>query len=538
MPQAKLNPDDGYGLKCGTAGPGAFTSSNGNARRSGADRSPLDPRFESHDTNSVLEAKIPAMLARARRPDAPSFWLGNEAELRYQTEVGDCEFKWLRQYGTAWRRRGALGVDYLMLADPKALQYVLHTSGYQFPKRPDVVKITELLLGKGIVWAHGTTHQRQRKIMTPAFFAPQLRTFLSLFQNSASKLVQKWKDEVIAADPAGQPLVNVTRWLSRTTLDIIGEAGFDFQFGSLDDAKTPLAKQYENLFIDSSLYPARSDIVFKALWRYIPERILDFSIIKGDGKDIMSVLLRANASEDPRSRLTDNEVIDQISTLLLAGHDTTASSLTWYLWEVAKNPESQVRVREEIIAARGRNGGAEFSAADLDSMTYTQATLKESMRLHPIVYQLAREAGRDDVIPLAFPITTKTGEQISSIPVKKGTPVDISIAAYNRLPEVWGPDVDEWNPERFFTLEKGKQTSVGVFANLLNFSGGLRSCIGWRFSVLEMQLIAVMLLEHFEFSIPPPSEKTRIYRKPSGLMMPMVEGEAGVWMGLIIKALN
>ncbi|KAI0299334.1 cytochrome P450 [Multifurca ochricompacta] len=94
----------------------------------------------------------------------------------------------MRQYGSVWRSSGSFGQDHLMVADPKALQYILHTSGYNFVKRPPVVKIMELMFGKGIIWAHGETHQRQRKVMTPAFFAPQLKTFLSLFQNTASKV--------------------------------------------------------------------------------------------------------------------------------------------------------------------------------------------------------------------------------------------------------------------------------------------------------------------------------------------------------------
>ncbi|KAI0293886.1 cytochrome P450 [Multifurca ochricompacta] len=506
-------------------------------------------------------------LKKLQGPESSSFWIGNESEIRYQREVGDNEFKWMRQYGSAWRRSGPLGVDYLSLADPKALQYVLHTSGYHFPKGKEVTQNIKLIIGQGVVWAHGADHQRQRKIMTPAFFAPQLRSFLPLFQNSAMKLAQKWKDEILSLDTTGQPVVNVSSWLSRTTLDVIGETGFDFQFGSLDNEETLLGKLYDNLFIDSTLYPSRLDVVFKACWRYIPEPLLHYvrylpareyrrfrkyldyvrsfardlvkeSMVKGDGNDVMSVLLRANSSEDPNSKMYYDELIDQISTLILAGHDTTSNTLTWFLWEIAKHPESQKRIREEIAAIRLRGGGEQLSATDLDSMLYTQAALKESMRLHPIIWMLRRVAGRDDVIPLAFPITTKSGEQISSIPVKKGTPIDIFIDAYNRLPEVWGPDADEWNPDRFLDQNKKQQISLGVFANLLNFSGGLRACLGWRFAVLEMQVIAVTLLENFEFSPPPESEKTRIYRKPGSNMMPMTENGKRAWMGLEITALE
>ena len=179
--------------------------------------------------------------------------------------------------------------------------------------------------------------------------------------------------------------------------------------------------------VDSTLYPSRLDIVFRALWRYIPEPLLHFvrylpsreyrrfrsysdymhtfaqdmikeSMIRGNGNDMMSVLLRANSSEDPKSKMSDNEIVAQIScvptfghsiyhalyscathensTLILGGHDTTANTLTWFLWEVSKHPESQDRIRAEIEAVRAQKGEDNFSPADLDNMVYTQAALK------------------------------------------------------------------------------------------------------------------------------------------------------------------
>ncbi|KAJ6524397.1 cytochrome P450 [Mycena vulgaris] len=481
-------------------------------------------------------------LKDIRGPDATSFWLGNMGDMRYQKEVGDVEFRWMREYGSAWKLNGCMGEEHLMVADPKALQYIFQTSAYRFPKPRDVLATTRMILGEGIVWVHGEQHQRHRKIMNPAFFAPQLRTFLSLFQRQAEKLSQKWKDEVLPTDASSEPVFDVHKWLSRTTMDVIGEAGFDFEFGALDNIENPLNKVYDNLFVDSTLYPHKFDIVFRSLWRHIPNPILNYlrylpgreythfrhylDFIREFSRGLMAKSdAKANAAEESRFKLSESEVIDQISTLLLAGHDTTANTLTWWLWELAKHPESQSRIRDEIAGVRAKveaRGDAEFSIADLDGMPFMLATLKEAMRLHPIVWWLVREAGQDDILPLAFPITTKSGARVSSIPVKKGQVVHISIATYNRLPGVWGDDAEEWNPERFLNIDKARQTSVGVYANL----------------VIEMQAIASTLIENFEFGLPPQTEKTKIHRKPSGIMAPMVDGYPGFWMGLKVKSLK
>ncbi|KAH9025548.1 cytochrome P450 [Lactarius hengduanensis] len=472
----------------------------------------------------------------------------NEADIRYQDEVGDCEFKWMREYGKCvasdwmpwWSQ-----TDRLMVADPKASKHILHSAGYHYPKTIDRAQFIRLLAGNGLVAAEGQAHHRQRKIMTPAFGTHQL--------------VQKWK-EVIAADPSGQPLVNVVGWFSRASLDIIGEAGFDFQFGSLDNLANPVVLRNDEEFVDSMVYPSWYDLVFKGhgntsrdhclnMSRYIPTR---------EYRGFRSWLDNVHRVRHSMATLYIAYWCADNTTFLSAGHETTAKALTWYFYAIAKHPEAQVRIREEIALVRARATGEEFTIADLDSMAYTLATLKvvvdftylcESMRLDPIVWYTSRVASRDDILPLAFPITTKSGQQITSIPIKKGTPIDISPAVYNRLvaerehrlPDVWGEDANEWNPERFLDPLRGfkeASSNIGVFGSLMSFSTGTRGCIGWEFAVLEMQIIILALVENFEFSLPPQNEKTRIYRRPTHVMMPMREGQKGTWMGLHIKPLN
>ncbi|KAN0129576.1 cytochrome P450 [Lactarius tabidus] len=510
-------------------------------------------------------------LTDLRGPAPSSFWLGNEADIRYQNEVGDCEFKWMHEYGSAWRRTGCFGTDHLMLADPKAIKHILHPAGYHYPKAAERAHILKQVSGNGLVSAEGQAHHRQRKIMSPAFSSHQVQSFLPLFHRTATKLVRMWK-EVIAADPSGQPLVNVTGWFSSATLDVIGEAGFDFQFGSLDKKQNPLRN--DDLYVDTTVCPSWYDLMFKETWRYIPGSLLGYvrylpmreyrgfrtwldnvrefsrrlikqSLLSGDGNDIMSIILRANESSSPKNKMPDDEMVDQIvSTFLAAGNDTSSKTLTWYFYAMAKHPEAQARIREEIalVRAKATGPGEEFTIADLNSMVYTLATLKESMRLDPISWINARIATRDDILPLAFPIITKSGKQITSIPIKKGTPIDISTAAYNRLPDIWGEDANEWNPERFLDPQREREfkeasSNIGLFSNSF-LATGTRACIGWQFSVLEMQVIILALLENFEFSLPPQSEKNKVYRKPGYIMLPMAEGEKGTWMGLLIKPVN
>ncbi|KAF7422500.1 hypothetical protein PC9H_010656 [Pleurotus ostreatus] len=491
-------------------------------------------------------------VRKLRGPPAPSWLLGHEPEMRVQAEAGDLDFAWTREYGATLKTKACWGRQEVLTADPRVLQHILHTSGYRYPKRPDVNQSIRNLMGRGIVWASGEVHQRHRKVMNPAFTSQQLRGFLPLFQSTASRMTQKWKDSI----QAGDQTINVSHWLARSTLDAIGETAFDYHFDALEGAQSELSESLKYLFADTTPFPPAWDLLFKALWRYIPTSILQLveympskeyrrfrnfkTLTKGIAKglidqkakipmeddatrDVMSILCKSNVSEDPNCRLDEDEILSQMATIMFAGHDSSAATLSWLLYELGRHPEDQTRMREEIQHLRGRlPSGTDFTMAHLDSLVFTNACIKEVLRLHPIVSTLFRTADRDDILPLALPVITEDGQTMTELHIRKGQDFRLSVCAYNRLPSVWGDDADEWNPRRFLDVPKEKQINIGVYANLMTFSAGVRGCIGWRFTLIELQAFTVEVVENFKIVFPKDIE---IMRMALGLMVPMVKGK-------------
>ncbi|PSS30876.1 hypothetical protein PHLCEN_2v2603 [Hermanssonia centrifuga] len=370
----------------------------------------------------------------------------------------------------------------------------------------------------------GHVHQRQRKLMSPAFTAPQLKSFLPLFRRISGKMCQQWNEEYFAKSSESQKIA-VNQWLARVTLDAIGEAAFDFQFGALDNDQNEVSETYKNMFADSVMHPSMWNTIFRSFWRYMPSTVLEYiayiptreylrfrgamqvigrvskqlvdektkSYSAGDDtrKDAMSVLVRANISENPKTRISEDEMVAQMAVLTLAGHETTANTASWFLWELAKHPEFQNKLREEIFAVRSQisaRGDSELTVEDLDGMVYLPAAMKETLRFHPIAFHLSREAAKDDIIPLSKPVYGKSGETMSEIPVTAGQSILISICAYNR--------------------------------------------------VIEMQAIMFDLIENFKFALA--EDKPEILRVPMGIMGPMVKGKMheGVQLPLRVTPLN
>jgi len=454
-----------------------------------------------------------------------------------------------------------------MTSDPKALQFILQTSSYNILKIPFNLERGSNLLGTSILTTEGNDHKKHRKVMLPAFGFPETKALTHIFQDKADKLMQMWKDEIKRIDRSSLE-TNVHPWFTRATLDAIGEAAFGYEFGTMRDADNKLGKTYKDMLVRVSAYPSKTKVTWnnfivffsrnvarltnvptksrkwanqtRGVTREVAERLFDekWSVEREDDghRDVMSLLVKANSTEDARSKLTRGEVVDQMSSIIFAGHETTSTTLAWCLWELSKNHAIQDKVRAEIAMYTQNYAGEAVPVTEYDGMEYTVAFIKEVFRFHPIVPKLRRQAGKDLVVPLAEAIQDKDGNVLHQVCLRKGVKIFTNIAAYNRHPDLWGPDPHVFRPERWLDMKEDK-VKFGVYGNLGIFGAGIHACIGWRFALYEIQTFLIASLRDFRFDLQDNAPKIR--RTFAGVMVPQVyDDEKHVCMPLKITPLE
>ncbi|KAF8638899.1 hypothetical protein AX17_001950 [Amanita inopinata Kibby_2008] len=378
--------------------------------------------------------------------------------------------------------------------------------------------------------------------MNPAFGTSCLRELTEIFFDKAIELRDKWAAEVTKQNGSGR--IDALSWLTRTTLDVIGLAGFNYKFNALSDPETDkLHKAFATVFKADSSIPVISIIrgLFPAL-RFLPaerdaeskramqtmarigRQILNDSKaalmahtaadtpLKKDlwsGRDLLSLLVRANMATDlpDAQRMSDEDVLAQVPTFLVAGHETTSSATTWALYALTQNPRAQEKLREELL-----NITTDTPTMDvLNALPYLDAVVRETMRVHAPVSSTVRVAMRDDVVPLGHPIKGKDGRSREYIRVQRGQTVFIPLQAVNSLVEIWGEDAQEFKPERWDSIPDAANSIPGAWGNILSFLGGPRACIGYKFALIEMKAILFTLVRAFEFQLAvPPGEIKKI----------------------------
>ncbi|KAJ7070036.1 cytochrome P450 [Mycena amicta] len=589
----------------------------------------------------IRQARSP--LTQLSGPKCPSFFMGNLMEMHDQ-ENNNLVLDWENAYGASFVYRGFVGGCRLMTTDPVAVSHILGNA-YDYPK-PDFVRdsLATMAAGReGLLTVEGEQHRRQRKILAPAFTAAHIKSLTPIFWEKAGILREKWLGAADVATTAGYARVDALAWLGRATLDAIGVAGFGYHFNSLsategDGHDDELAKAFADIFSTARKFRVMTilQVWFPLLRRFrrnnavmaratetmrrigmglIEERrlaveeeqrraLLEKGVIDGDktvlGRDLLSVLIRSNLSTapGPNTTMSVEEVLCQISTFIAAGHETTASALTWALYALVQNPEVQRRLRtslreleSDLQKTHPDVDAEEFQRLLTDALskhTYLEWVLREVMRLHAPVTSTMRVCMLDeDAIPVSAvdpssfysaspsspphsptlkpppappPCRDRQGRVLTSIRVKKGDIITVPIQAINKSKAIWGDDAWEFRPERWseeaaaaeevlWGTEKstgsphkrGRKSIPGLWANTLTFLNGNggslegnRACIGWRFALIEMKIMLYVLLKDLEFTMDPTMV---IEKKVNVVTRPFVksEPELGNQMPLYIR---
>lgn len=229
---------------------------------------------------------------------------------------------------------------------------------------------------------------------------------------------------------------------------------------------------------------------------------VDLSSQAGRGRDIMTLLMKANEAGGSEFHINRQAMVGHMNTFIFAGHETTSTAVARILDVLSHRPHVQVKLREEIRQYFEENPVDSHYDGLLD-LPYLDAVVREALRLYGPVSLLSRVCDEDTTLPLEYPIHTPAGK-ITSIPVKKGTRVLMSITMSNRYGKIWGVRTHEFLPERWIgsKLEEVTQPGAylpGVYSSMMTFGGGSRACIGFKFAVMEIKVMIAQLVKNFKF---------------------------------------
>ncbi|KAF9261474.1 cytochrome P450 [Marasmius fiardii PR-910] len=494
-------------------------------------------------------------LDRIPGPKAASWWNGHFDEV-FGTKGLDFHFMMAEKYGPTSSFKSVYGERQLYTFDPKAMHHILvKDQGVLFEEVPFFVQTFSLMFGGGLLGTIGERHRKQRKMLNPVFSIAHMREMVPIFYEVTHRL----QKTLAAKVQDGPQEIDMLSWMGRTALELIGQSGFGYSFDSLTDEEhahpyvgamkgmSPLfsrahfARKYILPYIARIGTPSMRSFVARflpskdfqegkhmadymwALSKEIFEAKSDSTNRLGKelgGRDIMSVLLQENEKASEEDRLDDDELIAQMSTLIFGAMDTTSTALARILSLLATHPEVQTKLREEIDNAF-QNG--DISYDQLVSLPYLDAVARETMRAYPPVHRLMRTTIKDAVLPLSTPVTCTDGSVVNEIFMPRNTDIFISIVNSNRNKAIWGDDAEEWKPERWHTSLPSKLVDAkipGVYSHLMTFNGGARSCIGFKFSQLEMKVVLARLIHTFEFS----DAGKEIFWRSSGVNSPIVVG--------------
>jgi len=363
---------------------------------------------------------------------------------------------------------------------PDYIEEVLVNQARKFIKGR-ILRANKGLFGNGLLTSEGEFWLRQRRLAQPAFHRARIAAYAETMVRFTERMLEGWRD--------GESR-DVHAEMMRLTLQIVAKTLFDAdvdadvqEVGRALEAIMEHNSDFRRLILTPSWLPTLRNIraalatrrLNKIIYRIIGQR----RTAGHDAGDLLSMLL--NAQDEDGSRMTDRQLRDEVITLFLAGHETTALTLSWTWWLLAQHPQVEAKLHAELDAVLG---GRTPTLEDLPKLPYTDHVITESMRLYPPAWGMARLAIED--------------AEIGGYKIRKGCGVSLSQWVVHRDPR-WYESPEEFRPERW---EGDLLKRLPRFA-YFPFGGGPRQCIGNSFALMEAALLLATIAQKFRLGLVP-----------------------------------
>jgi cytochrome P450 len=333
-------------------------------------------------------------------------------------------------------------------------------------------------LGNGLLTSNGDFWKRQRKLVQPAFHTRRIEGYANTMVSYTHQTIERWSDgEEIQFDDE----------MSALTMQIVATSLFSEDVSDEVDKVSWAMNVLQTLMTSSAvLLPAwiptsmeqRRRKAVAELDRIVYGFIEDWRRERVDRGDLLSMLMLA--TDDEGSGMSDQQVRDELVTLLLAGHETTANTLNWTFYLLAQHPGVEAKLYEEVDQVLGKRTA---TLADLEKLPYIRAIVEESMRLYPPAWSFSRQ--------------TKEPIELGGYTIPAGWEINVISYSAHRDPRWWDAP-ESFHPERFLVEDPDRPKYAYI-----PFGGGPRICIGNHFAMMEAQLALATIAQHFQLRMKP-----------------------------------
>ncbi len=390
----------------------------------------------------------------------------------------------VRDYGdTIYYRLGPF--PYVVINRPEDVRHVLVRNRDNYPKSRSYAGL-KLFLGRGLLTSEGQHWKTQRKLAQPAFHRKRLAGFAQAMAECTGDMLERWQS---LAQPGRR--FDVHEEMMRVTFRIVGHTLFsaDLENDAADVGRAltealHFATRYPEKLIPPPLWiPTPGNVRFKRARATLDSLV--FRLIQQrrdcDSDDLLGMLANVR-TEDGQPAMSDQQLRDEVMTLVLAGHETTANALTWTLMLLSQHPAIARQVRAEVEAVLGDR--RDPTPEDVRALALTTRVIQESMRLYPPAWMVERQATEADVL--------------DGYPIAPGTQIGICAYALHRHPRYWR-NPEGFDPDRFLP-DRVAQRPADVY---LPFGMGPRRCIGSHFAMMESVIMLAMIVRRYRLSLVP-----------------------------------